>query len=687
MNATRKSSFLSYVQDTLHTVLKRGHLSLFIMTLVIFGQYFPMFSPQAQSQERTQLLRIQDLEGQAQIERIYEETFDAQVNDVLIEGDRFRTHPYGRAELSMGNGVFIRVNENTTLEIIRIQPDDPDASLYIRLILGSLYIDTQGIRKSGFYGTVRIDTPDTALWIRGENLTRVDVFDEGTSIMTFFGTTDILHPQGELTLYAGQIVENITPQSLPSPLPLAQAYVDEFDDYNEFRRDFWRNYRSPQYLPEDIGFDAYELEEYGRWDYHPTYGNIWIPPVTGPWMPYYNGYWTWVGDWLWVPYEPWGWVTHHYGYWGFDTSFGWYWIPSTRFGFAWVAWFSSGSYFGWCPLTYGGVPLALHYETNIYLDRFFPDPYFDTYGHPWVVVDPSYRWGVPVINMKQKIRIGPHQLQNIRISKSPVVQPWDLGLLPKQVLQKRSITIRDKLIRVNTPPTALKRRIPALRDLQQLNKKRQTTLTLLKQNPVRVRYKKRSPSPVPSSQKISKHRDRPATSTPRGLKQNPRYTQEKYARPYLPSYKHPKKRQNPPSQKQALPWAGYTEKPAPAQKPSRRTYRTSPSYRSTHTPQTRKNTTTTYESYQDKVRSFYKSLREKRSTHKTTTSRKSSGSSTYTSPSRSSRHTYEPGVRSRSRPSSRSTYTSRSYSRPRHSSSSSSKSRSSRKYVKPKEKH
>jgi hypothetical protein len=76
------------------------------------------------------------------------------------------------------------------------------------------------------------------------------------------------------------------------------------------------------------------------------------------------GRWTdWYGDQTWIPAEPFGYVTHHYGNWVYARN-NWYWAPpvvSVRVGLPlldigsfWspgrVSWIHSGAYVGWVPL-------------------------------------------------------------------------------------------------------------------------------------------------------------------------------------------------------------------------------------------------------------------------------------------------------------------------------------------------
>ena len=74
-----------------------------------------------------------------------------------------------------------------------------------------------------------------------------------------------------------------------------------------------------------------DLDEYGRWEPAPDYGQVWYPTnVAADWAPYRYGRWAWVEPWgwTWVEEEPWGFAPFHYGRWALIGS-RWGWVPGT----------------------------------------------------------------------------------------------------------------------------------------------------------------------------------------------------------------------------------------------------------------------------------------------------------------------------------------------------------------------
>jgi hypothetical protein len=147
----------------------------------------------------------------------------------------------------------------------------------------------------------------------------------------------------------------------------------DWDRWNTVRENFWAakarvRGRSVEYLPPSLQGEAYALEENGRWERVPYEGTerwFWRPTtVVASWSPFTVGRWTdWYGDQTWIPAEPFGYVTHHYGNWVYVRNY-WYWAPpvvSVRVGlplldvgFYWypgrVSWIHTGTYVGWVPL-------------------------------------------------------------------------------------------------------------------------------------------------------------------------------------------------------------------------------------------------------------------------------------------------------------------------------------------------
>jgi hypothetical protein len=84
-----------------------------------------------------------------------------------------------------------------------------------------------------------------------------------------------------------------------------------------------------------------------------------------------------MAGWTWLPYEPWGWSTFHYGRWHWGLGLGWYWIPMNVWGPGWVNWWWDYDYFAWAPMSYWGYPVYV--VDNVFYGRgYHGDNYFNS---------------------------------------------------------------------------------------------------------------------------------------------------------------------------------------------------------------------------------------------------------------------------------------------------------------------
>jgi len=321
-------------------------------------------TPSASDTQSIQVGRIYHIDGE--LLRYVSETNDwvavvkdapFGVEDTLFSGNK------GMAELIAPNGSWIRIGSNTQVQFIALDPDLTE----IDVASGTGRFYNKGsdtvIKVTSPFGYVMAD-PGTAFdFYVGEN---------SVEVVSIKGTVNFLHS-------AGNAKYDVT---AGSPSILAdQDKVSSGDGtadpawnrWNEERDNVWSaklnpKGRSTEYLPPNLKYEADCLDEHGRWELLPYDGRecwFWRPTgVSVGWSPFTLGIWTeWCGDQTWIPGEPFGYVTHHYGNWIFIGDL-WYWAPpviSARvglplldIGFFWypgrVSWIHRGIYVGWVPL-------------------------------------------------------------------------------------------------------------------------------------------------------------------------------------------------------------------------------------------------------------------------------------------------------------------------------------------------
>jgi hypothetical protein len=304
----------------------------------------------------TYIQRAQDL--------VYEEGI---VNMPITEGDRLGTTE-GRAEIYLGNGSYVRLDNRSKLDFINLPRKDRGLT-QIRIWAGSVYVSIRDLFEEMPF---EIHTPDISIYILERGLYRFDIRESAESeILVFQGMLEAAGETGSTLIKDAQRITAIQGHFTSRPLRFMAVADDTFDRWNDYREVLLRKRLARSYLPAELEDFEYELATYGEWVYIPPYGHVWVPGGMGSaWRPYYRGRWLWypICGWTWLPYEPWGWVTCHYGRWHWRLGIGWYWIPTTHWGPGWVHWYASHNHWGWAPLSYYNRPGVI--VNNIYYDRY-----------------------------------------------------------------------------------------------------------------------------------------------------------------------------------------------------------------------------------------------------------------------------------------------------------------------------
>jgi hypothetical protein len=303
--------------------------------------------------------RLSSISGSVYIQKGAEQSFeDGVVNMAIEEGDRLGTTD-GRAELYLGKKTYLRLDNNTKLEIVSLPKKDSDLTR-LRVLKGNIYLSVNLLDEEK---TVEIHTPDASFYVLDEGLYRIDALESRkTDIYVFRGVVEAAGEEGSLLLKSEQSMTVAEGRFSGRPVRFMAVAEDAFDRWNEDRESSLAVQVATRHLPGELEDFEAELEEGGDWTWINPYGWAWVPGGVGPdWRPYYNGSWMWMslGGWTWLPYDPWGWVTFHYGRWGWYGGLGWYWIPGTIWGPGWVGWWWGFDYCGWAPLGYWNYPMVI----------------------------------------------------------------------------------------------------------------------------------------------------------------------------------------------------------------------------------------------------------------------------------------------------------------------------------------
>ena len=323
------------------------------------------------------------LDGRAVLTRAADRE-EAVANTPLALGDRLTTE-LGRAEVLMGDGSALHLDESTTVDL--------NGDTVVRLMAGRLIL----LAQPAAAGRLQIDTAAASVRPVAAGEFHISVVDDAgvptTRVAVVRGEVDVETDQGRVPVGPGQQTYVREGEAPARPMPFNSARADAFVRWSEQLVDGRRASASAQYLPADVRVYGSTFDQYGSWSYAAPYGYVWYPRVAATWRPYHHGRWRHgVGfGWTFVGYDPWGWATHHYGRWGIGSGGAWFWIPSTGWGAAWVQWAVAPGYVSWCPLGWNNRPVvgwgyghrAAHYGND--------------HWRAWSVVPVnSFRGGAPV---------------------------------------------------------------------------------------------------------------------------------------------------------------------------------------------------------------------------------------------------------------------------------------------------
>jgi hypothetical protein len=297
-------------------------------------------------------MRISLVEGDVQIKTPDAGDWGyASINTPLAEGDQVWAPEGGRVELQLNSGTYIRLSENSALQILSM---DKDSSQFY-LSQGNAYFYYDAPRGS----VIQVDTPDASTRAFDRAIFRIDMSEQYTDVAVYKGYVETENEVGKTRINAGQMV-SLGQNTNGELAPMGPS--DDWETWNKTRNDriFARRGVSSSYLPVELSAYSYDFDNSGRWVQVPDYGYVWTPTIGigASWSPYREGRWIWRGgDYVWVGSEPWGWAPYHYGRWSFTINIGWFWVPPIAREVYWspgyVGWVRTSDYVAWVPLAPG----------------------------------------------------------------------------------------------------------------------------------------------------------------------------------------------------------------------------------------------------------------------------------------------------------------------------------------------
>lgn len=337
---------------------------------------FPaLASPEESDPEATLVGRISFLEGKLlRFDNDEEQWVEAETDSPFGKGDALSSDKDTRAELMLPNRTWIRIGSTTQIELKELNAVETEVALPA---------GTARFYNKNADGTLKVTTPFG--FVKASRNTSFDVYcdDRAVEVVAMEGSIDFVHKSGRdsYRVVAGSTSLIAGDQEISSGEGVA---AKAWDRWNNERDELWAKRlrsggQSARYLPAPLQDDGYVFDQYGRWEniyYEGGYHYFWRPVYVGVgWSPFTVGRWMmWCGDYTWVPYEPFGYTTHHYGHWVYLGSY-WYWAPpfaTFSVGYGSPAFFMS---FGWYPGRVGWI-YDHHYHHIGWVPLLPREPYY-----------------------------------------------------------------------------------------------------------------------------------------------------------------------------------------------------------------------------------------------------------------------------------------------------------------------
>ena len=141
--------------------------------------------------------QLASVEGEVEVQRAATPRWQpAAMGDQLCEGDAVRAGRRSRAAISLINEAVLRLDQNTTLQLVDITVE-PEERSFLELVVGAIQSFSRSPRL------LAVNTPYLNATVEGTEFF-VEVAAEQSSVIVFEGVVAATNPQGELRLASGQ---------------------------------------------------------------------------------------------------------------------------------------------------------------------------------------------------------------------------------------------------------------------------------------------------------------------------------------------------------------------------------------------------------------------------------------------------------------------------------------------------
>jgi hypothetical protein len=242
--------------------------------------------------------------------------------DKLEEGDIVTTGEDGRVEITLNPGSYLRLGENSSLELTTTVLED----LNLRLNKGSAVIEAAG--GEGLAIVIEVSTPQTKVNLVKKGIYRLNVTADATEIQVWKGQAEV----GTATMLKVKGGNKVTIGSANSgTAKLDKKTQDSLDVWSKERAKFLSKER------EQLERKAVAQSMSG---FYNSFSRRWLSgfPFYGAWL--FNSF---RGCYLFIPFDAWAWSSP-YGFDYFDARFGWSFFSGLPFWGSYYCPYRCGSY-------------------------------------------------------------------------------------------------------------------------------------------------------------------------------------------------------------------------------------------------------------------------------------------------------------------------------------------------------
>lgn len=241
--------------------------------------------------------------------------------DKLEDGDIVTTSENGRAEITLNPGSYLRLGENSSLELTTTVLDD----LNLRLNKGNAVIEAAG--GDGLSIVIEVSTPQTKVNLVKKGIYRLIVTADATEVQVWKGQAEV----GTATMLKVKGGNKVTIGSANSgTAKLDKKTQDSLDTWSKERAKFLSNER------EQLERKAVAQSMSG---FYNSFGRVSSGfPFYGAWL-----FSSFRSCYFFIPFDAWAWSSP-YGFNYFDASFGWSFFSALPYWGSYYCPYRCGSY-------------------------------------------------------------------------------------------------------------------------------------------------------------------------------------------------------------------------------------------------------------------------------------------------------------------------------------------------------